>query len=97
MDLHTRVNVLDVLQVNLDNDCVLFQVSYKVKRGRKVYKLWCLSEDLKGCGILPLVCHGQDVLTQKNQVIYSGMLAGKVTRITNRRYFQSLMQDKSLA
>jgi hypothetical protein len=90
LDLHSKVTIQEVIETELTRDLVLIRVSYKVKRGRKLYRLWALPRDLKECGLFPL-CYTKDgrVLTYDNKVIYTGTVANckKFVKIANTDHY----------
>ena len=95
LDMHSKVTIQEVLEVEIDSDdYVLFHVSYKVKRGRKIYKIWLTAEDFQNTGIFPL-CYRRmtkyaDVLDMHNNVIYTGGFSTckRIVQSANKRYYQ---------
>jgi hypothetical protein len=77
LDMHSKVKIQEVLEVELSSDTVFIRVSYKVKHGRKLYKIWLLPSDFRGTGIFPLsyrrMTKYADVLDANENVIYTGL------------------------
>lgn len=94
LDLHTNVTIKEIEQVELVQDeIVLLRIVYRVKRGRKDYKLWALPADFRGTGIFPL-CYRRmsryaDVLDMNNNIIYTGKFSEcrKIVQCANKHYY----------
>jgi hypothetical protein len=94
LDMHSQVKIQKILQVEYSNNTVLIQVSYKVRRGRKLYKIWLLPADFRGTGLFP-ICYRRmpryaDVLDMHDNVIYTGSMSvcREIVRIANRHYIE---------
>lgn len=94
LDLHSNVKIREIELAEIDEDgYTFFRVIYRVKRGRKDYKIWVLPEDLRGCDIFPL-CYRRmakyaDVLDMHNNVIFTGSNSEckRFVQCANKRYF----------
>jgi hypothetical protein len=94
LDLHSKVTIKSIERLELSNDVVLLRVMYRVKRGRKDYKLWALPSDFRGTGIFPL-CYvltgGKSwILTMNNWKIFEGSVSecSKIVTIANKHYME---------
>jgi hypothetical protein len=95
LDMHSKVRITNVNRLELAHgDTVLINVTYRVKRGRKDYKIWLLPSDFRGTGIFPLAYRRMsryaDVLDMNNNVLYTGSFSecNKIVQIANRHYFE---------
>jgi hypothetical protein len=97
LDMHSKATIQEILQVEINNGYVFFQVSYKVKRGRKIYKIWLLADDFKETGLFPICFRRMnqgrygDVLDMHNNVIYTGSLltCREIVVSANKRFMEA--------
>jgi hypothetical protein len=97
LDLHSKVTIKSIERLELAHgDTVLLRVIYRVKRGRKDYKLWALPSDFRGTGIFP-ICYRRmnsgrygDVLDMNNNVLWTGDLSTcrTIVKIANKHYME---------
>ena len=95
LDLYTNVRIKSIESAEISSDgIVLIRVVYRVKRGRKDYKLWALPSDFRGTGLFPLcyVLTGGEsrVLTMDNQVVFRGTVAecSRFVQCANKHYYE---------
>jgi hypothetical protein len=98
LDMHTKVTIQEVLEVEINGNYVFFRVSYKVKRGHKIYKIWLLADDFTGTGLFP-ICYRRmnngrygDVLDMHDNVIYTGKMSTcrEIVIKANRRFLEGV-------
>jgi hypothetical protein len=96
LDMHTRVNIKSVDLLEVNGDTVFLKVTYRVKRGRKDYKIWLLPADFRGTGIFPL-CYQRlpryaNVLDMHNNVLYTGTHSQcrDIVRLANKHYMEGV-------
>ncbi len=94
LDLHSKVKIKSVDLVEISSGIVFFRLTYRVKNGRKDYKIWVLPEDLQGTGIMPL-CYRRmlkygDVLDMSDNVLYTGKNSEcrNIVMLANKRYYE---------
>lgn len=96
LDLHSNVKIKEIELAEIDGDgYTFFRVVYRIKRGRKDYKIWVLPEDLRECGIFPLsyrrMTKYADALDMHNNVIFTGSHSEcrRFVQCANQRYYNS--------
>ena len=97
LDMHSNVRITEILEAGIFSNVPLIRVGYKVKRGRKTYKIWLLPDDFIGTGLFPLSYKWDNstgktstVYTMDNQIVYSGKTstALQIVDLSNKRYFE---------
>jgi hypothetical protein len=95
LDMHSKVTIKSIEWAEiLGNDTVLIRVVYRVKHGRKDYKIWLLPADFRGTGIFPVAYRRMgryaDVITMQNEVMYTGSMSDcqEFVKIANKHFME---------
>ena len=98
MDMHTEVTIKEFIDTDIVcRDIPMFRVTYRVKRGRKDYKIWLLPKDFIGTDLFPLsykiMNNGKytEVFAMDNRLVYSGKTsyAINLVKLANKQYYST--------
>jgi hypothetical protein len=98
MDMHTNVKINGYVDATIDNSYALIRVTYRVKRGRKDYKIWLLPRDFRGTGIFPVCVSDKpnsqglyNVLDMQNKVMFTQTkdVCIRFVKLANKDYYEA--------